>query len=222
MLSPKPPALRADTWLPEPRALPAVRAAGPGGKPLRRPSARQADRSLLFFGFTPARTSARPRWRHCAKLCKTRSCRGAAGFAVLFVTVDRERDTPAVCASTCCFQRRLRGRAGDAAAWPRCCRASDAIAAKVPLADAATRWTTPPRCTGWMPRAASSPCSRAPLPRRRLRTTCAAIAPGRAVSMRPDSPGARLRRAAAPAAAASLSRWSAHSPGVAGGPSAGR
>ena len=92
MLAQRSVVLQGGTWLPEPRALPAVRLDDFNGRVLDASSLR-GHPSLLFFGYT-----------HCPDVCPVTLATLQAvqqrapvpGLRVLFVTVDPGHDTPGV------------------------------------------------------------------------------------------------------------------------------
>ena len=92
MLAQKTVALQGGTWLPEPRALPLVALTDFNGQPFNAVALR-GHPSLVFFGFS-----------YCADVCpatlatlrEVRRLAPLAGLRVLFITVDPDRDTPAV------------------------------------------------------------------------------------------------------------------------------
>jgi protein SCO1/2 len=92
MLSQRSVALQGGTWLPEPRALPAVRLDDCNGRVLDASSLR-GHPALLFFGYS-----------RCPDVCPTTLATLQAvlqrarlpGLRVLFITVDPRHDTPAV------------------------------------------------------------------------------------------------------------------------------
>ena len=93
----------------------------------------QGHPTLIFFGFT-----------HCADVCPTTLFELTQVFAALgpeknvvglFVSVDPERDTPALLKDyLAAFDPRIRGLSGDAAATAAIRKAYRVYAAKVPLA----------------------------------------------------------------------------------------
>lgn len=90
-----PPALASGTWLPHPRVIADFRLIDSQGRPFTR-AALLGHPTLVYFGFT-----------HCpdecpdtlAALARVEKQAGLPDLQVLFVTVDPERDTPAVLAA---------------------------------------------------------------------------------------------------------------------------
>jgi len=125
MLSQKPLALHSGTWLPQPRTLAPFRLADLDGLPYGNAQL-QGHPTLVYFGFT-----------YCPDLCPTtlallhQSLQGAGAppVQVLFVTVDPERDTPAVLrAYLAAFDARFRGLSGGAQALAPLLHSLNAIA----------------------------------------------------------------------------------------------
>lgn len=89
------PRLTSGTWLPQSKALPPFTLTDTSGHPFTRSTLSGAP-ALVFFGFT-----------HCpdvcpttlAKLARIRKRAALAHLRVLFVSVDPQRDTPAVLAA---------------------------------------------------------------------------------------------------------------------------
>jgi protein SCO1/2 len=86
------PQLASGTWLPQPKILPDVRLTDTSGRELTAHDLVGAP-TLMFFGFT-----------HCPDVCpatllklaQVRQRAALAGLRVLFVSIDPQRDTPAV------------------------------------------------------------------------------------------------------------------------------
>ncbi len=90
-----PPALASGTWLPEPKPIADFHLLDSQGRPFTR-AALLGHPTIVYFGFT-----------HCpdecpdtlAALARVAKQAGLPGLQVLFVTVDPQRDTPAVLAA---------------------------------------------------------------------------------------------------------------------------
>ncbi len=107
-----PPALASGTWLPQAKPVPDFRLIDSRGRPFTRASL-LGHPTLVYFGFT-----------HCpdecpdtlAALARVQKQAPLPGLQVLFVTVDPQRDTPAVLAGYLRqFDPRFLGVTGDPA-----------------------------------------------------------------------------------------------------------
>ncbi|MBS0365282.1 MAG: SCO family protein [Proteobacteria bacterium] len=106
------PRLASGTWLPVPQAITPFTLTGADGRPFTLADLRGAP-TLVFFGFT-----------HCPDVCPTtllqlaqvRRQADVPGLRVLFVSVDPQRDTPALLAAYLhAFDRSFLGATGDMA-----------------------------------------------------------------------------------------------------------
>ena len=104
------PQLASGTWLPQPKAVTDFQLTDTTGRPFTRRDLAGAP-TLVFFGFT-----------HCPDVCPTTLLKlaqisrqaGIEGLRVLFVSVDPQRDTPAVLGMYLhAFDRHFQGITGD-------------------------------------------------------------------------------------------------------------
>lgn len=104
------PQLASGTWFPQARAVPQFELLDSGGRPFTRQDLTGAP-TLVFFGFT-----------HCPDVCPTTLLKLAQvrkqaqlpDLRVLFVSVDPQRDTPAVVAQYVhAFDPQFRGATGE-------------------------------------------------------------------------------------------------------------
>lgn len=107
------PQLASGTWLPQPRPIRELALIDHTGRPFTNEQL-AGQPSLVFFGFT-----------HCPDICPTtlallsqvRKAAAVPKLRVLFISVDPERDTPAVVAQYVrAFDPQITGLTGDAAA----------------------------------------------------------------------------------------------------------
>ena len=166
----------------------------------------------MFFGFT-----------HCPDVCpatllklaQVRKRAALAGLRVVFVSIDPQRDTPALLGSYVhAFDPQFVGLTGDPATIATLAATSASPSAAWSCPGAITPWTIRRWCSCSMTRAASLRSSPRPLTSRPSAPICGARRPGCARRGRRDERrGARqrwarvVRRPAIPAAAALLSRW---------------
>jgi protein SCO1/2 len=135
MLSPAQPVLANGTWLPEPRAIAPFALQDLDGRRFDNQSLTGRPR-LLFFGFTSCPDVCPTTLATLREVYKTRTAEGLPDFAVLFVTVDGERDTADNLRQYLhAFSDEFQGVRGDAAQLAPLLQSLNAIAVKVPLAD---------------------------------------------------------------------------------------
>jgi protein SCO1 len=110
------PQLASGTWLPQKKVISDFQLTDTNGRPFTR-RALAAAPSLVFFGFT-----------HCPDVCPTTLVKlrqivqraAIPGLRVLFISVDPERDTPAVLGRYVqAFDPQFQGLSGDPAALAR-------------------------------------------------------------------------------------------------------
>jgi protein SCO1/2 len=135
MLSPAQPVLANGTWLPEPRVIAPFALQDLQGARFDNQSLTGRPR-LLFFGFTSCPDVCPTTLATLREVYKTRRAEGLPDFAVLFVTVDAERDTADNLRQYLnAFSDEFQGVRGDAAQLAPLLQSLSAIAVKVPLAD---------------------------------------------------------------------------------------
>jgi protein SCO1/2 len=124
------PTLASGTWLPQAKPLADFHLLDETGRPFTRADLAGTP-SLVFFGFT-----------HCPDVCPTtllklaqvRKRAAVAGLRVLFVSVDPQRDTPAVLGMYVhAFDPQFHGLTGDAAAIAQVAANFGVVASRVDL-----------------------------------------------------------------------------------------
>ena len=134
-LSPAQPVLANGTWLPEPRDIAPFGLQDLAGRRFDNQSLAGRPR-LLFFGFTSCPDVCPTTLATLREVYKTRATEGLPDFAVLFVTVDPERDSAANLRQYLnAFSDEFEGARGDPAQLAPLLKSLSAIAVKVPLAD---------------------------------------------------------------------------------------
>ncbi len=135
MLSPAQPVLANGTWLPEARVIAPFALQDLEGRRFDNQSLAGRPR-LLFFGFTSCPDVCPTTLATLREVYKTRSAERLPDFAVLFVTVDAERDTADNLRQYLnAFSDEFQGVRGDATQLAPLLQSLSAIAMKVPLAD---------------------------------------------------------------------------------------
>jgi len=135
MLSPAAPVLANGTWLPQARTIAPFTLEDLDGRHFDNQSLTGRPR-LLFFGFTSCPDVCPTTLATLREVYKTRRAEGLPDFAVLFVTVDGERDTADNLRQYLrAFSDEFQGLRGDGASLAPLLKSLDAIAVKVPLAD---------------------------------------------------------------------------------------
>lgn len=135
MMSPAQPVLANGTWLPEARVIAPFALQDLQGGRFDNQSLTGRPR-LLFFGFTSCPDVCPTTLATLREVYKTRAAEGLPDFAVLFVTVDAERDTADNLRQYLhAFSDEFQGVRGDAAQLAPLLQSLSAIAVKVPLPD---------------------------------------------------------------------------------------